>query len=120
MSDNRRTPGNFNRIEFLNKTKVDGIENIDFFSIDILKLMKYLDKGNYRTYQYNGTEPIENISYKFYGATNLWWILVEYNGIIDPLEIPEGTILRVPFASDVNKAISTKILGKRTGERVRV
>ncbi len=42
------------------------------------------------------THRIDLISWKYYHDVRLWWIIAEVNNIANPLEIPAGTILRIP------------------------
>ncbi len=42
------------------------------------------------------SKRIDLISYKYYKDVNLYWIIAEINNILNPLEIPIGTILRIP------------------------
>lgn len=51
------------------------------------------------------------ISYKAYGQPDLWWAILEYNNIQDPLfELKESQILKIP---DINRLLDAiKNLGK--------
>lgn len=51
--------------------------------------------------QYHKVMPGEEnrldlISYKFYNTPLLWWCIAEASDIRDPLNVPLGTILRIP------------------------
>lgn len=51
------------------------------------------------------------ISYKAYGQPDLWWAILEYNNIQDPLfELKESQILKIPSIDRVLAAIQK--LGK--------
>lgn len=51
------------------------------------------------------------ISNKAYGVPNLWWVILEYNNISDPLfELQPGQILKIPEINRVLLAIDN--LGK--------
>ena len=41
------------------------------------------------------------ISYKIYGTTQYWWVLMEMNGILDIENIVNGTIIEYPDISDL-------------------
>lgn len=42
------------------------------------------------------------IGYLFYGDVGLWWVICQYNNIIDPFnELVEGTILLIPMLSRI-------------------
>lgn len=47
------------------------------------------------------------ISHKAYGTYNLWWAIMEYNKIQDPIfELKEGQILKIPELERLLKAIN--------------
>lgn len=41
------------------------------------------------------------ISYKIYGTTQYWWVLMEMNGILDVDEITVGKLIEYPDISDL-------------------
>lgn len=46
----------------------------------------------------------DNISFKAYGTPDLWWVIAEYNGIIDPIsDFKINQILKIP---DINRVIN--------------
>jgi nucleoid-associated protein YgaU len=57
------------------------------------------------------TQEIKNrpdlIAQTFYGNTEYWWVIYEFNGIRDPLfELKLGQILRIPAIERVLTAVS--------------
>jgi hypothetical protein len=59
----------------------------------------------------NITQDIINrpdlISFKAYGYPDLWWVILEYNGIKDPIfDLKIGQTLRIPEINRVLAAIS--------------
>ena len=44
---------------------------------------------------------LDLISYKYYLQVEYWWVIALANNILDPFNIPIGTILRVPSESTV-------------------
>lgn len=42
------------------------------------------------------SKRIDLIAWKYYRDVSLWWVIAEFNNIINPLEIPVGTTLRIP------------------------
>ena len=44
---------------------------------------------------------IDLLSYKIYGDTQYWWILMQYNGIIDIDDLKTGTVLSFPDQADL-------------------
>jgi hypothetical protein len=48
-------------------------------------------------YQVNEIDRIENISVNYLGSSELWWKIMDINPeILNPFEIPPGTMLRIP------------------------
>lgn len=48
------------------------------------------------------------LGYVFYGDVGLWWIICQFNGIIDPMqEIVEGKLLMIPTLERVKADILT-------------
>lgn len=44
------------------------------------------------------------IAFAFYGDDSLWWLVCQYNSILNPIdEIVEGIILRIPNPSRIQK-----------------
>ena len=39
---------------------------------------------------------LDTISYNFYGNVDLWWVIALASNIKYPLEVPKGTVLRIP------------------------
>lgn len=39
---------------------------------------------------------LDLISHQYYGTPLLWWVIAEASNIFNPLEIPVGTVLRIP------------------------
>lgn len=43
---------------------------------------------------------LPGIAHRFLGDKGLWWVLLEYNGLYDPIEdVQPGLILRIPSRS---------------------
>ena len=48
------------------------------------------------------------LGYMFYGDEGLWWVVCQYNGIIDPLnELVTGKLILVPTIERVRSAMFT-------------
>ena len=43
------------------------------------------------------------LSYNIYGDTDYWWILLLFNGILCPFNIPSGTIIKVPSIEEISE-----------------
>lgn len=49
----------------------------------------------------------DQISYKAYGVSTLWWVILQYNGIRDPIfQLKSGMIIRIPTIQRVTDAIA--------------
>jgi hypothetical protein len=42
------------------------------------------------------TQRLDEISYRYYGTADLWRLLAAFNGIVDPLHLPPGLVIRIP------------------------
>ena len=65
-----------------------------------------------REYSVQEGDTLKDIAFKQYRAefgehaTRLWWILAEFNNIIDPFEsLTVGTILKYPSARKINEEL---------------
>ncbi len=39
---------------------------------------------------------LDNIAWHYYGTPDLWWVIAMANGILNPLRVTPGTVLRIP------------------------
>lgn len=44
----------------------------------------------------NETDYLDNLAYKFYKDSTLWWVIAQANGIKATLKAPTGQQLRIP------------------------
>lgn len=72
-------------VEFIGLLSEDGSRRSPFESPDRTKI-RVLSQD----------ESLWNIAHKEYGDAGKWRCIAEANGIMDPLEIPVGTVLKVP------------------------
>jgi hypothetical protein len=48
-------------------------------------------------YSWTEGDRIDVVAHKLFNEASLWWTIMDYNPeIIDPLNIPPGTLLRIP------------------------
>lgn len=48
-------------------------------------------------YAWTEGDRIDVVAHKLFNEASLWWTIMDYNPeIIDPLNIPPGTLLRIP------------------------
>jgi hypothetical protein len=49
------------------------------------------------------------LGYVFYGDSSLWWIIAQFNGILDPMdEMVEGKILYIPQLDRIQKDLKSQ------------
>ena len=69
----------------------------DFFYYNILKKIKLpddVDDNLFNTVAYNNALPITTLSYRIYGTTYLWWLIMVVNNITNPAKIAGGTRIK--------------------------
>jgi hypothetical protein len=55
------------------------------------------DQSNFYYYAWRERDRVENVAARLMGDANLWWRIMDYNPeLIDPVNIPVGTLLRIP------------------------
>jgi hypothetical protein len=42
-------------------------------------------------------ERVDQIAFRYFGDANLWRVLAEFNDLVDPLRLPAGLLLRIPW-----------------------
>jgi hypothetical protein len=79
------------RYENLFKLYTTGDKNFYFYNI--LKKLKLPDTMNERLFdkvKFTDQMPITTLSFRIYGTTYLWWIIMIVNNITNPAEIESG------------------------------
>lgn len=64
-----------------------------------LSLFRQFPEGRSQFFLYTWTQRdrIDLVANEFLGDPSLWWVLMDYNPeIVNPLDIPIGTSLRIP------------------------
>lgn len=92
-------------------------ESVDLF-LDIYdhKLFSFLNTvTRWYYHRWDGTKKITTLAYETYGNTTVWWIIPLFNGYTHYLEIPYGTILRIPDISGMYSYVNTL---KPTGTKI--
>lgn len=60
------------------------------------------DETEYVLYQTKLNDTYDSISLEHYNNPTYYWIICNFNRIVDPFEIPaEGTILKIPIISNI-------------------
>lgn len=73
--------------ETFNSTSIVENENDQFYTVDITT-----------------ENRLDIISTNFYGNPTYWWILAMANNIIDPFDVPIGTLIRIPLLESIYKS----------------
>lgn len=50
----------------------------------------------YHTVLSGEEDRLDLISYRYYNTPLLWWVIAEASELFNPLDVPVGTVLRVP------------------------
>ena len=81
----------------------------DMYFYNLLRTVRIPDNIEsvfYSIYNINTPEPLTNISYKFYGTIELWWLICTVNQIDNPVELfPGGTKLKIIKLQYIDKVI---------------
>jgi len=79
----------------------DLIKDYDILQSDFVDSLKRLQSLGFVSI----TEPDENrldiISFRLYGDTTMWWILAEFNGLLNPFELEVGSKIFYPSLGDI-------------------
>ena len=92
----------YSRENFLNIFMNNGTPELDLSSGDFELMFRTTIKP--RLYQLDTYEEFrpDVISFRCYKNTQVWWILMKYNDIIDPFnELVAGLVLKVPDFKDI-------------------
>jgi hypothetical protein len=70
----------------------DGDQNpVVFYEFSDIGALKYTE------YTWKDRDRLDLVSYEFYRRTDLWWVILDNNPeVVDPSNIPAGTVLRIP------------------------
>ena len=87
------------RQDLYKKEKVNTHKEVDMLKTK-LPFMKIKNYTTFTVPQYCLSRP-DLISYINYDTVDFWWLIMQYNGIIDPhSEICIGTVLKIPSLSE--------------------
>jgi len=82
------------RYSFSSKTSKGGIAT----SKVSWRIFKAIENGSlpFSSRTIKGNERLDHIAAKAYGSSNMWWVIAAASGIGWGLQVPPGTIIRVP------------------------
>jgi len=72
------------------------------------KMMRLLNAPRNQFIIYDKAYPITSYSYKLYGTTNLWHLVVSCSGYIHPHIIPRGHTFKVPTLATIVATMKEK------------
>ena len=70
-------------------------DNHDPLTSNLFENIKKIKSGGLYTIQGDGERP-DNISFKIYGSTEYWWVILLYNGITEYNSLPNGKQINYP------------------------
>ena len=101
------------RYENIFKVYTTGKKNYFYYNIlKKIKTPKELNKNLYDTVQLPIAMPLTTLSYKIYGTTYLWWMIMVINDIKNPAKIESGKeikIIKKDFLKVVLESIKQQI-----------
>lgn len=56
-----------------------------------------------KTFTMNSTQRLDTLSGKYYGDSQYWWIIAAASGIGWGLQVPAGTLIRIPESVNTAK-----------------
>lgn len=73
---------------------------IEGYVISVFRRFSNSKEVNYITYTWKNGDTLSNLSEVFGVGAKYWWEILDINPeILDPFDITEGTILRVPYGN---------------------
>lgn len=88
------------RLSFYKTTTVDGVNEIDFLTSNLPKFTPKYELTSYRISEQDILRP-DLISENNYNTKDYWWLILFYNGIVDPFtELEVGDLLFIPNLID--------------------
>lgn len=105
-----------NQINKLSKINIENFENIFnvykdedgmyFYNLLQTIVLPELTSNLYDSYVIKPGDSWPYISFKTYNNTNLWWVILLANGIINPTSMPNpGTSIKIPIMEVVKEIL---------------
>tara|TARA_R110000803_G_scaffold85393_1_gene151747 strand:+ start:360 stop:722 length:363 start_codon:yes stop_codon:yes gene_type:complete len=84
------------RYENIFKLYQQGEKNFYFYNIlKKIKLPEDINEEIFDFVKYPAAMPLTTLSFRVYGTTQLWWLILIVNGISNPQAIPSGVKIRI-------------------------
>lgn len=99
------------RYSFISKLRISN-NTIYATTNHSFRINKAINNGvlDFKTYILKEGERIDHVAFKIYGDSQYWWVIAAASGIGWGLQIPPGTILRVPTSLNTALGVSRWIL----------
>lgn len=91
-------------------------DNLDPLTSAFIREVKQLETTGRFTIQGEESRP-DFISYKIYGTTQLWWVILIYNAIFEIEELVNGKVLNFPSRDDID-ALFLSLKARETARNV--
>jgi nucleoid-associated protein YgaU len=59
----------------------------------------------------SGADTIEYLAWRYYGDSALWWRIAEANDLQYPMDLPVGSSINIPGATDLGTVVRTRRFG---------
>lgn len=90
-----------NRCNFYNTIVNDGVQELDFLDGNLSEFIMQYAPSYYQVAQNDLLSP-DLISYKCYGSSEFWWVIMLVNNLDNPFtSLVEGLILEIPNKLDI-------------------
>lgn len=84
------------------------LQDVDdtFFGLWVAPEIPLSPFDSYHTVNETEIGRMDSIANKYYGNTELWWVIAQVNSINDSLGLVAGIVLRIPLKANVTAALS--------------
>lgn len=96
---------NLNRSAYMT-LGTDG-KSLDYLSAKYLNIKFIVPAKLSYTVTQSSQNNAPGIAFDFYGSADYWWVILLFNGILDPVEdLTPGRVLQLPTLADINAFLS--------------
>jgi hypothetical protein len=88
----------------------------DYLGADIVRTIKRIK--DFTPYTFQGHEPLTTIAWDNYGTTTMMAVIMIYNGILHPLEMIPGSIIKLPNISELERKLLQRGIINNIGKTV--
>jgi len=96
-----------NRYSFVNSVTINNKTTLATNAISV-KIYRACNSGDLpaRNYVMQDGERLDILAGKYYGDSQYWWIIAAASGIGWGLQVPPGTLLRIPNSLSLSLAVA--------------